>query len=42
MNKIEYQSYHPKNHYPALMVALPPILSNHTYHLDRNNMALID
>lgn len=42
MNKIEYVPYEPKNHYPVLQTKLPIGLAHHEYHIDRNNMALID
>jgi hypothetical protein len=42
MNKIEYAPYDAKNHYPAPMTKLPPMLSNHHYHIDNVNMLLMD
>jgi hypothetical protein len=41
MNKIEFIPYEAKNYYPNI-AKLPDMLSQHEYHIDRNNMNLID
>lgn len=42
MSKIEFRPYEAKNHYPVPLSRLPPILNHHEYHLDRNNMIMLD
>lgn len=42
MSKIEFQAYEAKNHYPVVMSKLPSILSNFEYHIDKNNMMMMD
>jgi hypothetical protein len=42
MDKIEYSPYEPKNYYPVELAKLPSCLSKHNYHVDRNNMILLD
>jgi hypothetical protein len=42
MNKIEFTPYEAKNHYPVAMGKLPPMINIQEYHVDKNNMLLMD
>lgn len=42
MSKIEFTPYEAKNHFPAVFTKLPAMLNTHEYHLDRNNMILLE
>lgn len=42
MDKIEFSSFDAKNYFPAPCSKLPLALALQEYHIDRNNMILID
>lgn len=42
MNKIEFVPYEARNYYPVHMTKLPAMLNNQEYHIDKNNMILME
>ena len=42
MDKVEFTPFEAKSYYPSPMTKLPTALSQQEYHIDRNNMILID
>ena len=42
MDKIEFTAYEAKNYYPVVQTKLPSMMNNQEYHMDQNNMILME